>query len=53
MKTLIDISRKTWAFVKYYATIKEMTLNTAVTQLLEQSLDHFGLDIDKGGSRLE
>lgn len=41
-KTLLDIDLSIWAQVKYFATIKEMSVNKAVQLLLEQSLNKWG-----------
>lgn len=38
MKTLINIEKKTWAEVKYFATMKEVPLNNAVNFLLQFAL---------------
>lgn len=38
MKTLIEINNETWGQVKYYATIKELSINNAVKLLLETAL---------------
>jgi len=38
MKTLIDIDKTVWAKVKYFAAIKEWTLNQSVEYLLDKAL---------------
>lgn len=38
MKTLISIDNRIWGKVKDYATVKELSLNSAVQQLLETAL---------------
>jgi len=38
MKTLIEINKNTWGKVKYFATIKEYSINKAVELLLEYAL---------------
>jgi hypothetical protein len=38
MKTLIEVERNTWGKVKDYATIKHLSLSSAVDQLLKNSL---------------
>jgi hypothetical protein len=38
LKTLIDIEKETWAKVKYFATLKEITVNNAVDFLLQAAL---------------
>jgi len=42
MKTLISIDRLTWADVKKFATVKELSLNSAVEHLLTIALDLLG-----------
>jgi hypothetical protein len=37
-KTLVDISLTTWAKVRYYATIKGLSINDAVEDLLSNAL---------------
>jgi hypothetical protein len=37
-KTLVDISLTTWAKVRYYATIKGLSINEAVEYLLSDAL---------------
>ena len=39
MKTVIDVDIRTWADVKYFATIEKLNLNIAVGKLLERGLD--------------
>jgi hypothetical protein len=51
MKTLIDIDRLTWADVKKFATIQELSLNSAVEHLLTIALDRLGyIAGNKGGN---
>jgi hypothetical protein len=38
MKTLIDVNRLVWGKVKNFATVKELSLNSAVEFLLEHAL---------------
>jgi hypothetical protein len=38
MKTLIDVNRNVWGKVKNFATVKELTLNSAVELLLKNAL---------------
>jgi macrodomain Ter protein organizer (MatP/YcbG family) len=40
MKTLIEVDRNVWGRVKHLATVKEITLNSAVEQLLLHALSH-------------
>jgi macrodomain Ter protein organizer (MatP/YcbG family) len=37
-KTLVDIPLPTWAKVRYFATIKELSINEAVELLLAEAL---------------
>jgi hypothetical protein len=37
-KTLVDISLTTWAKVRYYATIKGLSINDSVEDLLSNAL---------------
>ena len=39
MKTLIVINNETWGKVKYFATIKELSLNETVDFLLNNALN--------------
>jgi hypothetical protein len=41
-KTLIDIDLTTWAKVRYFATIKELSINEAVEILLTKGLSTYG-----------
>jgi hypothetical protein len=43
MKKLIEVDRPMWARVKYFATIKNMTLRSALELLISQALDHSGV----------
>lgn len=38
MKTLIEIRRDIWGKVKNFATVRDITVNLAVEQLLSQAL---------------
>ena len=50
MKTLISINRVTWGDVKKYATVKGLSLNSAVEHLLTVALGSLGnTSTDKGG----
>ena len=42
MKTLIVVPNRTWGKVKNFATIKELSLNTAVDYLLNHALTEHG-----------
>jgi len=39
LKTLISLNRSTWGNVKKFATVKELSLNSAVELLLTMALD--------------
>jgi hypothetical protein len=49
MRTIIDIERRTWANVKHFATVNELSLNVAVQSLLEKALTNFGYQFENGG----
>jgi hypothetical protein len=38
MKTLINVDRTIWGKVKNFATVRELSLNSAVELLLQQAL---------------
>jgi hypothetical protein len=42
MKTLIQVNRATWGLVKNFATVKDLTINSAVELLLASALRQFG-----------
>jgi hypothetical protein len=42
MKTLIDIPRFVWGKVRDFATVKDLTISSAVEQLLIQALNSHG-----------
>ena len=42
MKTLIQINRATWGQVKNFATVKDLSLNSAVELLLASALNRLG-----------
>lgn len=48
MKALIQVKRNLWGKVKEYATIKDLTIYSAVEQLLLQALIANGYFIRKG-----
>jgi len=52
MKTLIDINRYIWGKVKDFATVRNLSLNTAVESLLTQALDEFGYSTKKQEERI-
>lgn len=47
MKTVIDVNRFVWGKVKDFATVKEITLNSAVELLLINALKKFGYSTEK------
>jgi hypothetical protein len=49
MKTVIDVKRKTWANVKHFATVKEVSLSAAVESLLKNALTNFGYPLENQG----
>jgi hypothetical protein len=57
LKTLIDIDKVVWGKVKDFATVKEVSLNLAVEDLLSCALTEFGYLVQKeettNGSRYE
>lgn len=48
MKTLIEIDNKIWGKVKDFATVKELTLNSAVKLLLSDALNKYGYTQQRG-----
>lgn len=48
MKTLIEVNRTLWGNVKNFATVKGLTLHSAVEQLLRQGLIGKGFLIKEG-----
>lgn len=42
MKTLIDVSRNVWGKVKDFATVKDISVNSAVDVLLSHALEELG-----------
>lgn len=47
MKILVEIDRTIWGKVKDFATVKELSLNLAVSQLLNSALKQIGYSIEK------
>jgi hypothetical protein len=46
MKTLIDIEdRRLWAKVKYFATVRDLSLNSAVKLLIKNGLEKSKLSV--------
>ena len=48
MKTLIEVERTTWGRVKEFATVRELSLSSAVHQLLQLGLAHEGRGLKEG-----
>lgn len=51
MKTLIEVSRQVWGKVKDFATVKDISVNVAVDQLLRYALTESGYllgDVKRG-----
>lgn len=40
LKTLINIEKETWAQVKYFATLKDISVNHAVDFILQSALSN-------------
>jgi hypothetical protein len=47
MKILVEVDRSIWGKVKNFATVKELSLNSAVSQLLNNALKQIGYSIEK------
>jgi hypothetical protein len=47
MKTLINISRYIWGKVKDFATVKDISVNSAVEILLSHALKEIGYSVGK------
>jgi hypothetical protein len=47
MKILVDVDRTVWGKVKDFATVRELSLNLAVTQLLRNALKQIGYSIER------
>jgi hypothetical protein len=47
MKTLIEVDRAIWGKVKDFATIKKLSLNSALDYLLTTALNGIGYSIQK------
>jgi len=52
MKTIIDINRAIWGKVKYFATVRDVTLNCAVELLISSGLKDFGFSIQKNSGTI-
>lgn len=48
MKTLVDVERTLWGKVKDFATVNELTLSSALNQLLDAALTNEGFGLRKG-----
>jgi hypothetical protein len=47
MKTLLEVNRKIWGKVKDFATVKDISLNSAVEVLIIYALEQFGYTLPK------
>lgn len=47
MRTLIDVRRYVWGKVKDFATVRKLTINSAVEHLLTQALNSQGYTISE------
>jgi hypothetical protein len=47
MKTLVEVNRKVWGKVKNFATVKNISLNSAVELLIRYALERFGYTLPK------
>ena len=52
MKTLIEVERTTWGRVKEFATVRHLSLSSAVRQLLQQALADEGYGLKEGDSKI-
>jgi hypothetical protein len=52
MRTLIDVSRQVWGKVKDFATVRDISVNIAVEQLLTKALVDSGYLLEGGPARL-
>jgi hypothetical protein len=48
MRTLITVERDIWGKVKDFATVRELSLSSAVHQLLQQGLADSGYGLKNG-----
>lgn len=48
MKTLIEVERNTWGKVKDFATVRKLSLSSAVHLLLQQGLAESGYRLENG-----
>lgn len=48
MKTLVDVERSLWGKVKDFATVHDLTLSSALNQLLNAALTNEGFGLTKG-----
>ena len=48
MRTLITVERNVWGKVKDFATVRDLSLSSAVHQLLQQGLVDSGYSLEKG-----
>ena len=53
MKTIIEVELKTWANVKHFATVENISLSKAVEKLLKNALCKFGYLVENNGGEHE
>jgi hypothetical protein len=53
VKRLIDINRNIWGKIRDFATVKDISINTAVESLLAEALLNKGYLINRGGLKQE
>jgi hypothetical protein len=51
MKTLINVERDVWGKVKDFATVRELSLSSAVHQLLQHALVDSGYSLGEGDEK--
>jgi hypothetical protein len=51
MRTLITVERNVWGKVKDFATVRGLSLSSAVHQLLKQALTDSGYRLEEGDEK--
>ncbi|MGA6989597.1 MAG: hypothetical protein WBX81_04225 [Nitrososphaeraceae archaeon] len=51
MRTHIDVERNIWGKVKDFATVRKLSLSSAVHLLLQQGLTDSGHSLENGGEK--
>jgi len=49
MKTIIEVEVNTWANVRHFATVQNISLSKAVEKLLKNALCKCGYSVEKSG----